>query len=98
MSIGYYITEKQSLLVCGPSGLDGTRVEGPEPGEVWEAASTAIRERLEQFGEGLVEDTCALAPGEELPKSSCLLDGRLVIAPKPERFALGWISGGTVEG
>ena len=98
VSIGYYITEKQSLLVCGPSGLDGTRVEGPEPGEVWEAASMAIHERLEQFDRGIVEDTCALAPGEELPKNSCLLDSRLVIAPKPERFALGWISGGTVKG
>jgi hypothetical protein len=98
VSIGYYITEKRSLLVCGPSGLDGTRVEGPEPGEVWEAASEAIKERLEQFGEGLVEDTCALASGDELPKNSRLLDGRLVIAPRPERFALSWISGGTVEG
>ncbi len=98
VSIGYYITEKQSLLVCGPSGLDGMKVEGPEPGEIWEAASTAIHERLEQFGEGLVEDTCALAAGAELPKSSHLEEGRLVIAPKPERFALGWISGGTVEG
>ncbi len=97
VSIGYYITEKQSLLVCGPSGLDGMKVEGPEPGEIWEAASTAIHERLEQFGEGLVEDTCALAAGEELPKSSHLEEGRLVIAPKPERFALGCISGGTVE-
>ena len=98
VSISYYITEKRSLLICGPSGLDGTRVEGPPPGEVWEAASAAIRERLEQFGEGLVEDTCALAAGEELPRNSRLLDGRLVIAPRPERFALGWISGGTVEG
>jgi len=98
VSIGYYITEKRSLLVCGPSGLDGTRVEGPEPGEVWEAASAAIKERLEQFEEGLVEDTCALAAGEELPKSSRLLEGCLVIAPRPERFALSRISGGTVEG
>lgn len=74
------------------------KIDGPEPGEIWEAASTAIHERLEQFGEGLVEDTCALAAGEELPKSSRLEEGRLVIAPNPERFALGWISGGTVEG
>ena len=98
VSIGYYITEKQSLLIRGPSGLDGMKIDGPEPGEIWEAASTAIHERLEQFGEGLVEDTCALAAGEELPKSSRLEEGRLVIAPNPERFALGWISGGTVEG
>lgn len=70
VSIGYYITEKQSLLIRGPSGLDGMKIDGPEPGEIWEAASTAIHERLEQFGEGLVEDTCALAAGRSFRRAA----------------------------
>lgn len=96
VSIGYYITGKQSLLIRGSAGLDGTRVEGPEPGETWAAAGRTVRERLEQLGIGLVEDTCALAAGKALPKNSGLQGDRLVIAPRPEWFQLSWISGGTV--
>lgn len=93
-SIGYYITSRQRLLVAGSRSFDSVRIEGPTPGEVWDAARVALVGRLEQFGRGIVEDTCALTGGATPPKRSALVEGRLVIAPKPDWSPYGFISGG----
>lgn len=96
-SIGYYITSRQRLLVAGSRRFDTVRIEGPTPGEVWDAARNALAERLDQLERGVVEDTCALAGGATPPKKSALVEGRLVIAPKPDWSPYSFLSGGLEE-
>jgi ATP-dependent helicase/nuclease subunit B len=91
--IGYYISSRQRLLLCNPGRFDCIRIEGPAPSEVWDAARVALKERLDQLRRGIVEDTCALVDGNAPPDKSCLVEGRLVIAPKPEYVPFAWISG-----
>lgn len=93
-SIGYYISSRRRLLLCNPGRFDCARIEGPAPSEVWDAARAVLEERLEQFERGIVEDTCALVDGNSPPKQSCMVEGRLVIAPKPEWSPYSWISNG----
>lgn len=91
--IGYYISSRQHLLLCNPGRFDCIRIEGPTPGEVWDAARATLKERLDQFDKGAVEDTCTLADDNAPEKNSRLVEGRLVIAPKPDWSPFSWISG-----
>jgi hypothetical protein len=81
--VGYFILTEQALLTNEAGGFGtGETIAGPSLEEVWAGLGTAVGDRLSELANGKLE--AAANPGEEgeePPRESALVDGRLVCEP-----------------
>jgi hypothetical protein len=81
--VGYFILTEQALLTneAGDFGA-GETIMGPGLEEVWTGLGAAVSDRLAELAAGELEAPANQGEGgEEPPKESALVDGRLVCEP-----------------